>query len=265
MSPREFTQAVGRRIWPSRHLDAKPNWHAVRQGPLAGAELFLAPEATDTWQSMLEGTHDAALFDAVRLPLAGRTCWDVGAHIGYHSLMFAALTGLEGRTVAFEPNPANLSLQLHLERNPRLAARITVKPWALSDTTGKAKFCFAEHVESGLSSGGHLVGADVPSSTQTCAYLKETDVVTHTLDELVQEGTVPAPDLLKIDVEGAEAAVLNGGRDYLRAKRPVLMIEVHHVLQMMEVQQLLLSLGYQLQVVDREHATPSRCFVVAHP
>src|SRR5262249_21760944 len=112
MSPREVTHAIQRRVNSRASTGPpKPAWRRVAAGPLAGAELYVATDAVDTWRDMVAGTHDGFLFDAVSRfhALEGRVCWDIGAHFGYHTLSFAALVGNLGRVIAFEPNPANLA------------------------------------------------------------------------------------------------------------------------------------------------------------
>jgi FkbM family methyltransferase len=215
---------------------------------------------------MIRGAHDSWLFDAVARsgPFNGKMCWDIGAHIGYHALTFAAMLGEGGKVIAFEPSPANLSrLTMNLERNPTLGSRISIKPMALAENSGVAEFRFSDDVESGISSGAHLTGGTLPSDESIYESFGLTQVQTATIDELVRSGEAPAPDLMKIDVEGAEAAVLRGGQEVIQARHPVLLIEVHHILQMLEVCQLLIGWGYHLEVLDREYAGPGRCFILA--
>jgi FkbM family methyltransferase len=266
MSPREFTHAVLRRFGTARDVAAR--WNTIGAGPLRGAQLFLAPEAVDTWRAMVAGEHDDFLFAAAAScrPLQGAVFWDIGAHIGYHSLAFAALAGPDGRVIAFEPNPANLArLDMHLARNPQLSSRITVTPVAVSEATGHAEFRFSDHIESGLSSGGHLSTACAPNEAASYTMFRSTQVETVSVDELVHVRGLPAPDVMKIDVEGAESGVLRGGRQVISSRRPVLLIEVHHILQMVEVKDLLADFGYGMEVLDREHASPGRCFVLGRP
>src|SRR4051812_22216809 len=197
MSPGELTKAVQRRVGLIAPSDLpKVEWHRVASGPLAGAELHLAPDAVDTWRAMLAGTHDRFLFEAVSScrRLEGSVCWDVGAHFGYHSLAFAALVGFGGRVIAFEPNPANLSrMSMHLTRNPGLACRIAVKPIALSETNGFAEFRFSDHVESGMSTGGHLISATAPNDPSSYGMFHLTQVETATIDEVSRSDECPAP------------------------------------------------------------------------
>ena len=244
-----------------------PTWQTVRSGPLAGSQLMLAPEVIQAWQQMADGTYDNFLFDAIRgwLDLTGRVCWDLGAHFGYHTLGFAALVGPAGKVFAFEPNPANLErIKLNLSRNPDLASRIEALPCAVGNEVATMRMIVSSDLEGAYSSGSHLTGADTPHHYYgVYGQFRETDVAVTTIDHLVYEQMIAAPDLMKIDVEGAESMVLQGAKRFFREHHPVLLLEIHHILQMATVQQMLMEWGYQLEVLDRENAEPGRCFVLA--
>jgi FkbM family methyltransferase len=265
-SPKTVFEALQRRLAPSRDSAVRPEWHRIKSGPIAGAELFLAPEAVDTWKLMAEGTVDQFLFDALKgeAILDGAVCWDVGSHFGYHALAFAALAGGKGEVVAFEPNPANQErIRTNLERNPSLAARIRLEPLAVADHTGTMTFVFARHLESGLSSGSHLAAAQTPNSSGDYARFESAEVNTATIDDLVLNRRMKPPTVLKIDVEGAESLVLSGGRMFFQQHRPLLLIEVHHILQMFKVLQFLGEFGYRASILDEANASPGRCFIIA--
>lgn len=147
-------------------------------------------------------------------------------------LMFAALVGPRGKIMAFEPNPANRNrLEMHVARNPSLASRIKVWPLALSEQKGTAVFRSSDLVETGQSSGSHLASALPPEKEVVYAEFKMVQVETTSIDALIASGEVPVPVMMKIDVEGAEHVVLQGGRNFFQAHRPFLLIEVHHILQ----------------------------------
>lgn len=266
MTPRRLWQGLMRRVVPGNYREPAPSWVVVAAGPLKGANLFLATAATDTWANMAAGTADNALFAALQRarPVEGAVIWDIGAHFGYHSLVFAALTGPTGRVVLFEPTAENLvRLRLHLERNPDLASRIQVRESAVGERGGEAEFLAGSHTESGQSSGSHLAGVDTPNAAESYRAFERRRVRVESVDELIAAGSAPAPDVLKIDVEGAEGAVLSGAARLLEERRPTLLIEVHHILQMLDISERLRALGYRLEVLDRGAATPSRCFIMA--
>ncbi len=268
LSPREFVAAVRRRAWPTPQIS--PSWQTVRGGPLAGHQMLLAPTALDAWREMAEGTYDDFLFQAVRkeVDLTGKVCWDLGAHFGYHSMGLAVLAGPAGNVVAFEPNPANVErIRLNLRRNPDLAGRIDLMPCAVGNQMGTMRFVASSDLEGAFSSGSHLAGADTPHQHYgSYGRFQETEVAVTTIDHLVFQQKLAVPTFMKIDVEGAETMVLQGGARFFEQHRPALVLEIHHILQMLSVQQMLLGLGYRIEVLDREHAEAGRCFIMAvHP
>lgn len=246
-----------------------PHWVQVGSGPLEGGWLFLDRDSPAYWgHEMAEGRFDGFVYDEVeRLGGAeGATFWDVGAHIGYHSFCFAALAGPNGRVFAFEPNPYNTErFRLHLERNPALAGRIKLQSLALSNADGDAAFEFSPVIDDGTSTGSHLSEASLPSEPSAYADFRRTTVKTARADTLLETRSIPAPTIMKIDVEGAEQLVLEGATGLLTTARPLLFVEIHNISQMFYVQRILLSVGYEMGILDAEHASLSRCFTVARP
>lgn len=257
-SPASLARAVGRR-W--RRATAQPAWHRVAAGPLAGAELCFTDVTQGGWREMAAGTFDSFLYRelAARRDVKGAVCWDVGAHFGYHSLGFAALGA---QVVAFEPNPHNAArLRANLERNPLLGARVRVRTEALSNADGPIQFVQSADLAE-TSSGSHLAGAVVPLAEFVYEQFERVSVTGVRADTLLAAGEAP-PAVMKIDVEGAEQLVLEGARELLLRHKPLLLLEVHHIRLMHHIPPLLAGLGYRCQLVDEEHAEPSRCFMVA--
>jgi len=214
------------------------------------------------WNDMLDGRFDRELYDAFSaLTLRTPVIWDVGGHIGYHALGFAA--GRPAATVlSFEPNPANLArLRTNLQRNADLAARIDVLPMAVADRSGELTLVASDDVDGGDSSCSFLSGSDTPFSDTTYDTFARTTVAVRTIDELAYGGTHPAPSLIKVDVEGAELMVLRGASRTIGRVGPAWLIEVHTIGLMFEIDALLHSAGYRLRLLA-EH-TPSRCLVLA--
>ena len=127
---------------------------------------------------------------------------DIGAHIGYYTLIAAELVGLKGKVFAFEPDPDNYNL---LVKNIKLNGYtniISVKK-AISNKTGKAKL----FMSSKNKSSSQLYHADS---------LRESIVVdVTTLDEFFKDydGKV---NLIKVDIEGAEMAAFQGMANLIR-------------------------------------------------
>jgi len=253
-----LTRAVRRR-W--QRATAQPAWHRVATGPLAGAELCFTNVTQGGWREMVAGTFDSFLYRelASRRDVKGAVCWDVGAHFGYHSLGFAALGA---QVVAFEPNPHNAArLRANLARNPRLAGRVRVRPEALANIDGPIQFVQSADLAE-TSSGSHLADAVAPAPDFIYENFERVPVTGARADTLLASGEAP-PAVMKIDVEGAEQLVLEGARGLLLRHKPLLLMEVHHIRLMYHLPPLLAGLGYRCQLVNEQHAEPSRCFLVA--
>ena len=138
--------------------------------------------------------------------------YDVGANIGLVALHAAHRC----RTVAFEPDPAFLSrLQRNLELNPGVS--VDIQPVAVGDNDGTAM----------LFTDG--AGGNSPSLVHQRGEKAAVQVRSQTLDTTVAGGTLAAPTILKIDIEGAEILALRGAREVLAAPTAprALFLEVH--------------------------------------
>jgi FkbM family methyltransferase len=262
-SPHSVTAALAGRLGLARpHRVAAPRWERMIAGPLTGRELWLAREANGVWNEMIDGRFDAELYDAFSaLTLRTPVIWDVGGHIGYHALGFAARDSA-ATVVSFEPNPANLSrLRTNLDRNADLAVRIEVLPIALADQSGELTLVASDDVDGGGSSCSFLSGSDPPLSDTAYDTFERTSVAVRTIDDLAYDGSRPAPSLIKVDVEGAELMVLRGALRTISQIAPAWLIEVHTIGLMVQIDALLHSSGYRLRLLA-EH-TPSRCLVLA--
>ena len=156
---------------------------------------------------------------ATQLPLVESLCQpgdcvlDIGANVGDWTLAMASRVGDRGRVLAFEPVP-------YLAETVRKTARINRMPWvevlpvALSASDGTAEFSVER-----ANSGGSRLGRQSGDFTHTT-------VVTARLDTLVAtRPDLERIDLVKIDVEGAEADVLLGAQQTFARFRPVLLFE----------------------------------------
>ena len=144
---------------------------------------------------------------------------DVGANIGYFTLMQAAIFGDDAAILAIEPVPENLEM---LERNIELNGydSVEVVRGVLSDSSGEAEL--ALHERSNL----HRV-ADLPEGDERA---RTTTVRAWSGDALVEEhGYSPADvRVVRMDVEGYESTIVDGMREVLAAPGPrVLCIEIH--------------------------------------
>ena len=182
-----------------------------------------------TSQQILRGCYEPYMQAAfTRHVRPGGVVYDIGAHAGFHSLFCALLAGPTGRVIAFEPNPGNLrSLTAQLELNPSL--NVTVLPYAILDRNGDVRF-----EAGGGSSEGHISEAGSFTVEGRC------------LDSLVEQGSVPPPSVIKIDVEGAEEQAITGALQVLRRYRPVVLCDRNDDTTETKVRRLLTPLDYNV-------------------
>jgi len=159
----------------------------------------------------------------------GMRIWDIGANAGFYTLAFSRLVGGAGRVYAFEPLAGNAkNLLAHVRLNE--LRNVTVVQTALSAATGLAGFHVAPS-----NSMGHVAAAEN-------SYL----VPTVTVDGFLAERPEARPDLIKVDVEGAESSLLAGGLQFLTHAAPEIVLAVHGPEQGRICADLLASLGYSL-------------------
>jgi FkbM family methyltransferase len=234
-----------------------PAWRRVTAGALAGDELLL-PQTGEAWvDAMLRGAYEpvfaAALAETVR---PGDVCYDLGAHIGYYSLLMARRAGPAGAVHAFEPYAPNAArLREHAARNANPErAPIHAHPAALADTTGTRALAGAGDGDA-VSTLAHLDGTRGvidPAWRARFANFARRDVAVWRLDDWRAESGAPPPTVLKVDVEGSELAVLRGARETLAAARPVVLAELHNAGLAAECGAFLGALGYRVEVVACE-------------
>lgn len=162
-----------------------------------------------------EADYIFALMNAAR---SANIFYDIGANVGLFSLS-AALLHHQLRVFAFEPESLNYERLVANIRRNSLGARITPLQTALGAQPGEV-LLERQGAHSGL--GGHAVLARDQESAQAVE-----SVPCHRVDDLVAEGQLPPPNLVKIDVEGFELQVLRGMRNVLAEHRPLVFLELH--------------------------------------
>jgi len=178
----------------------------------------------------------------------GMTVIDIGANVGVFTLAAAQLVGTAGRVIAFEPLPRNYR---YLNANLALNAyeNVVVEQMAVTNQDGMLEM--------------HLFGTDNLSVSNLVTGSGGTDMVACCrLDTYLRQHGIQQVDLVKIDVEGAEALVLEGMKGFMsQAGFPALVIEVHpDFLETVDssarsVMKKLGELGYELTYLRRDGAT----------
>lgn len=229
---------------------------SVAGGSLAGARLLLDLQSEkDYWLGTYEMDLQQAIRDWVEL---GYVIYDLGANVGYVSLLLARAAGPEGRVFAFEPLPGNQQrLQANLALNPELTVELV--SMAAGDTNGASSFVLHDSDDMGRL---QAAGADMNG--------RQIEVQVTTLDAFAR--THPAPNLVKVDIEGAELLALRGMEDLLRSARPTLFIELHGFEAGRACWQLLRGQGYHLHWMQGDYASitgvdelKKKSYVIARP
>jgi FkbM family methyltransferase len=147
----------------------------------------------------------------------GDTVIDIGANIGWFSLLAAARCGDSGHVHAFEPHPVIARYLNRSIHDSRVDNRVTLHQLALDEKRGEAVL----GARANTNNPGHnwLLGAHEKSDAQFDRH----KVATARLDDLLPDAT---PAIIKIDVEGAEARVMRGARDLLRRAKPLVLSEL---------------------------------------
>jgi FkbM family methyltransferase len=188
-------------------------WVQVQRGPAQGVWLHLNPR---TGAGYFEGGGEPEVQEALQTHLRpGMTFYDIGANIGFFSLLAARLVGKAGRVVSFEADPeVAVRLSEHAARNGM--PWITVEQRAMWSEPRTVYFARTDPATSPDRGLGHVVSAGTKETIEVSAV---------SLDGYSR--TQGAPDFLKCDVEGAEVEVFRGAQRLLIEKRPGIICEMH--------------------------------------
>lgn len=210
-----------------------------------GQKMFIHPEDNIEWGIFSNAEYEpevAAIFSSVLSK--GATAFDIGGHVGYYTVFSSRLVGSTGAVHCFEPMP---HLFKRLEANVRLNSldNVVMNNKALSSGEGVLSIYPANKDNSGNSSLIQRINTEaVPL-----------EVKATTIDAYVEMNNIEHVELIKIDVEGAELFVLQGGIQTLKMYRPDIICEVFPELlykvgaSEKRISELFESLGYQGYVI----------------
>ena len=153
----------------------------------------------------------------------GMCCIDVGANLGFFSVLMASLCGPEGQVVSLEPFPEAFSLLLRNIRENHLENTVAPLQLAAHETNNQAAMCYRAD-ESNDNFGSMFVphtNSKLRSSHATV------NIQCQRLDDLIKNGQGTRVDLVKIDVEGSEPYALRGMKRILLEQRPIILIELN--------------------------------------
>ena len=178
----------------------------ILQGPLRGKKWIAGSSTHGCWIGSFEYEKQEAFARALA---PGDVVYDLGANVGFYSLLSSVLVGNQGQVYSFEPLARNLAyLRKHMEMNR--VQNCTVVEAAVAAVDGHAHFD--------------------PSPDPSMAHLSDQGqdtVRTVKVDTLVESGEIRPPNLMKIDIEGAESAALQGAAGTIERHRPTIFLATH--------------------------------------
>lgn len=231
-SLRRFIERCSRNVVLEKRLPSR----------LGARPLFISPGASLRYwrgldQPAFEDVYDFAGFHVK----PGHRVWDVGSNMGLFAFAAAGRAGSNGHVLCIEPDPWSVRL---LKRSGRLPfkndAEVDVLPAALGERASIEWL----HVPERGRAGSHLASAGGGSGPVITGGVRERHLTPVLTLDLLASAMSP-PDVLKIDVDGSELAVLRGGQTLLKTKPPVILIEVFER-NADAVTSLLHGLGYGL-------------------
>lgn len=200
----------------------------IRSGALRGWHWIAGSAPHGSWLGTYE-EHVQLLFCQRIRP--GDVVLDIGANVGFFTLLSSKLVGPDGHVYAFEPFPRNV---YYLERHVRLndVTNVTVQSLAIAATTGNARFGDGEN-----------------ASQARLSVIGELTVRTASLDDLLADGRIPRPDFIKMDIEGAEGDALRGAAGLLSRGPLTIVLSTHGYAQHELCWSILKDAGFNLDLL----------------
>jgi FkbM family methyltransferase len=217
---------------------------------LKGARFVLGSLAGEgggasVYLNQLERYQTAALVNVLR---PGQMFFDVGANVGYYTVLGSRLVGVSGSVLAFEPVLRNLfCLHRHLILNHCQNASVVAA--ACSNAFTLASFSAGSNFAT-----GHL---EAPGGLQSRLDSGRWNLVPTVTVDSVANRIGASPDVIKIDVEGAELDVLRGAEAVLKTKHPRIFLSIHSDELRHTCLTFLSGFGYQASPLVPGEANPT--------
>lgn len=190
---------------------------AVSSGEMQGIRMLLNLKTEkDIWL----GTYESPVQKEIKkIVQPGMTAYDIGANIGFITLLLSKSVGKSGRVIAFEALPDNYR---------RLIANINLNHFATNiEIVPKAVVDFERDVEFMIGPSGGTGKVSGSKGRNNLEYGGVIQIPGISIDEYVYKYNNPVPDFIKIDIEGGEVMVIPGMKRVLELEKPLLMLELH--------------------------------------
>ena len=225
----------------------------IKHAHINGYTILVTTDEGLGWSTYYLRRYDLAETNFIkRIVRKNWICFDIGANVGYYSLLFASLTK-DGTVHSFEPVPLHCHL-LNASICLNNFTNIIVNHCTLGNQAGVSDFAISKRM--GDSSFVYI---------ETSPLLKRIKVSVRTLDDYVKENRIGRIDLLKLDVEGAEKLVLEGAVETLSKKElqpSILLVELydpvcnHYGTSINETVNFLQAYGYEPFIIPKQHLVP---------
>lgn len=218
----------------------------ILQGPLRGRRWIAGSSNHGCWLGSYEYEKQQLLKSVLK---PGDVVYDLGANVGFYSLLAATLVGPAGTVYSFEPLPSNLDyLRRHIDVNG--IRNCQVFPWAVGGRNGLCNF--RQHANPSM---GSVVPEGGPGTIQVREVM---------LDDVVINEKLRSPDVIKCDIEGAEADALEGAEYSIREFKPAIFLATHGEHVHWRCCSLLRGIGYELRPVDGLNVDCAREILAIH-
>ena len=198
----------------------------VLNGPAKG--LRVRADITGRKEAYFWGKYDRYILEEV-MPLVqpGWTVWDCGTYLGFYTMIFARKVGLTGKVVAIELDNRNLRRTRENVGLNRLA-NVQFVNAAIGAPAGDVEFVMHDGTNSHLM-GNYAGGPDMKAVwSAKDETLPRGRVECISLDQAILDKHLPVPNLIKMDVEGAEKEALEHASYLFERIRPLLLMELHN-------------------------------------
>ncbi len=205
----------------------------IMQGKLRGKRWIVGAGNHGQWLGSYEYEKQELFTSTIRPKM---NIYDIGANVGFYTLLASELVGPSGNVIAFEPLPRNIAyLKNILSINN--AANVQLIEAAVSGCEGKATFKQGK--------------TDFEGSLVEDGAVGDLEVETVSIDYLVATAKIPSPDCIKIDVEGAEVNVLKGAAKTLIRYRPIVFLATHSESLHLQCCRMLEEFEYRLNPIGK--------------
>jgi FkbM family methyltransferase len=189
-----------------------------------------------------------------RLITPGMVVYDIGANIGFYAILLAKMAGHNGKVICFEPDARNFG---HLEKAVQAFPNVTSFQKAVSDKDGILKIYRSK-----------LLNVD-HRTYPVNNYESVEEIQAVSIDSLLRQRTIPAPDVIKIDIQGYELSAFKGMEQLLREKQNLKIVAEYwpHGFKRagtsaVEFYDFFFSLGYRFSLIEADGLKPlGRAFV----